>query len=133
MSQNWLFGPSASPTTRRRADVAMGPTNSERGDLQGAAELGPDWGAELEAYVRDHSNYPQQAAINGDQGDSMVLVTVNSDGIVKAVSLEQGAGSPWLDMELLSIFRHAHLPPFPPGTDKPEITFHFTMHYILRS
>ncbi len=111
----------------------MGPLNAERGDIQGAAELGPDWGSELEAYVRDHSRYPEQAAMNGDQGDSMVLVTVSSDGTVKAVSLEQGAGSPWLDMELLSIFRHAHLPPFPPGTDKPEVTFHFTMHYILRS
>ena len=135
MAQNWLFPPSsgAPATASRRAAVAMGPSSNQRGDIEGAQALGPDWGSELEAYVRDHSRYPEQAAQNGEQGDSMVQVTVDSDGHVKAVSLEQRSGSVWLDMELLSIFRRAHLPPFPAGTSQPEITFHFTMHYILRS
>ena len=135
MAQNWFFPPSGgSPATAsRRAALAVGPSSNQRGDIEGAQQLGPDWGSELKAYVRDHSRYPDQAARNGEQGDSMVLVTVDSEGHVKSVALEQRSGSVWLDAELLSIFRHARLPPFPAGTDQPEVTFHFTMHYILRS
>ena len=111
----------------------MGPSSEQGGDIQGAEQLGPDWGSELEAYVQEHARYPEQAVRNGEQGDSMVRVTVDSTGHVESVALEQRSGSVWLDTELLSIFRHARLPPFPAGTDQPGITFHFTMHYILRS
>ncbi len=132
--QNWFF-PSSSgalATVSRQAAIALGPSSNQRGDIEGAQELGPDWGGELESYVRDHARYPEQAAQNGEQGDSAVQVTVDSDGHVKSVSLDQRSGSMWLDTELLSIFRHARLPPFPAGTAQPEVTFRFTMHYILR-
>lgn len=135
LMQNWFFPSSsgAPASASRHAAIATGPSSEQDGDLEGAQELGPDWGSELRAYVEAHARYPEQAAQNGEQGDSVVQVTVDREGHVKSVSLEQRSGSVWLDAELLSIFRHARLPPFPAGADQPEITFHFTLHYILRS
>lgn len=130
LKQNWFYSRSA--TMPRQAVIAAGPSSNQSGDLQGAEELGPDWGSELRAYVEAHARYPEQAAQNGEQGDATVQVTADSDGHVASVSLEQRSGSVWLDAELLSIFRHARLPPFPAGTSQPNVTFHFTLHYILR-
>ena len=93
------------------------------------AKVGPDWRNELSAWVKAHSYYPEQAAMNGEDGSVMVLVAANPDGHVTSVVLERKSGSQWLDMALLSMFRDAHLPPI--YGEKDPIEFHFTMHYIL--
>ena len=87
-----------------------------------------DWRNELSAWVRDHAYYPEQAAMNGEDGNVMVQVTANPDGHVTSVQLESRSGSQWLDMALMGMFRDAHLPPL--HEDEP-IIFNFTMHYIL--
>jgi TonB family protein len=93
------------------------------------AHVGPDWRNELSAWVRRHAYYPEQAAMNGEDGDVMVQVVANPDGHVTSVEMKMRSGSRWLDMALMSMFRDANLPPLPDGTE--PITFNFTMHYIL--
>ena len=128
-----LNPPPSSRSSSSSAHRGRAGDQSSNGDIEGAQELGPDWSNKLEAYIRSHAHYPEQAVQNGEQGDSAVQVTVDSDGHVKSAALDQRSGSVWLDTELLSIFRHARLPPFPAGANQPEITFRFTMHYILHS
>ena len=45
--------------------------NSPFSQLAGL-KVGPDWRNELSAWVRAHAYYPQQAAMNGEDGDVMV-------------------------------------------------------------
>jgi periplasmic protein TonB len=93
------------------------------------AHVGPDWRNELSAWVRAHAYYPEQAAMNGEDGDVMVRVVANPDGRVTGVEMRSKSGSVWLDMALLSLFRDAHLPPL--HDENEPITFDFLMHYIL--
>jgi periplasmic protein TonB len=93
------------------------------------AHVGPDWRNELSAWVRSHAYYPEQAAMNGEDGTAIVRVVANPDGRVTSVELESKSGSSWLDLALQSLFRGAHLPPLHDETE--PITFDFTMHYIL--
>ena len=92
------------------------------------AHVGPDWRNELSAWVRNHAYYPEQAAMNGEDGDVMVQVVARPNGHVTSVEMVQRSGSRWLDMALTALFRDANLPPL--HTDE-GITFNFTMHYIL--
>jgi protein TonB len=93
------------------------------------AHVGPDWRNLLSAWVREHAYYPEQAAMNGEDGNVMVRVSANPDGHVTSVELESRSGSQWLDMALVAMFRDANLPALYPAT-KP-ITFDFLMHYVL--
>jgi TonB family protein len=93
------------------------------------AHVGPDWRNELSAWVRAHAYYPEQAAMNGEDGRATVRVVANPDGRVTSVELETKSGSVWLDLALQALFRGARLPPLR-GESEP-ITFDFTMHYIL--
>jgi len=102
-------------------------SNSPFAHLPGSHSVA-DWRNELSAWVRDHAYYPEQAAMNGEDGNVMVQVTASPDGHVTLVQLESRSGSQWLDMALMGMFRDAHLPPT--HEDEP-ITFNFTMHYIL--
>jgi protein TonB len=131
--------PSARPL-RRSASRAPATLDFSLAPRQGAtdntpfsrvagAHVGPDWRNELSAWVRAHAYYPEQAAMNGEDGDVMVRVVANPDGRVASVQLEQKSGSMWLDLALQSMFRDAHLPPLHDETE--PITFDFLMHYIL--
>ncbi len=93
------------------------------------AHVGPDWRNELSAWVRSHAYYPQQAAMNNEDGDVTVQVIANPNGHVASVEMRSRSGSQWLDLALLALFRDANLPPLL-GESEP-ITFNFTMHYIL--
>jgi protein TonB len=92
------------------------------------AHSATDWRNALSAWVSAHAYYPEQAAMNGEDGNVMVQVTANPDGHVTSVRLEDRSGSTWLDMALMGLFRDQDLPPT--HEDEP-ITFNFTMHYIL--
>jgi TonB family protein len=101
--------------------------NSPFARIAGAHDT-EDWRNQLSAWVHEHAYYPEQAAMNGEDGNVMVQVSANPDGRVTSVQLESRSGSQWLDMALMGLFRDAHLPPL--HEDEP-ITFNFTMHYIL--
>ncbi len=129
------FAFSSPGSLRRQASNAssrQGPNASTRSDIKGADNLGPDWSNMLSAWVEQHKYYPEPALANGEDGSPTVSVTVQRDGRVTAVSLDERSGSVFLDTGLTALFRYARLPPFPPDAPDAEITFHFTMHYILR-
>src|ERR1700733_4026316 len=92
------------------------------------AHVGPDWRNELSAWVHAHAYYPEQAAMNGEDGTAMVRVVANPNGQVTSVELESRSGSQWLDLALQALFRDARLPPL--HDENEPITFDFTMHYI---
>jgi TonB family protein len=107
----------------------QGATDTSPFSRVAGAHVGPDWRNELSAWVRAHAYYPEQAAMNGEDGDVMVRVVANPDGRVTGVEMRSKSGSVWLDMALLSLFRDAHLPPL--HDENEPITFDFLMHYIL--
>jgi protein TonB len=92
---------------------------------------GPDWRNALSRWVSQHAYYPEQARINGEEGDAKVHVVAQHNGHVTSVELIGKSGSMWLDLALQALFRDAHIPPLPGGGNEP-IEFNFTMHYILR-
>lgn len=143
--QRYTLGepPGASPNRRpgRGIDLALGnprpgPTSSAKGmpsdDIKVVSgQANEDWGRELIAWVRARAYYPRQAAENGEDGNSVVEVTIDRYGKVRGLSLVGRSGSMWLDLALQSIFRDATVPAFTPDMTDPTITLDFTMHYIL--
>lgn len=131
--------PRAAPPTRSTSrapstlDFSLAPrqgaTDTTPFSRVSGARVGPDWRNQLSAWVRAHAYYPEQAAMNGEDGNAMVQVVANPNGKVTSVELIGRSGSKWLDMALVALFRDANLPPLY-GESEP-ITFNFTMHYIL--
>ncbi len=111
--------------------VLRGKSNDRSFDLQGADQLGSAWINAFMAWVDEHKHYPEQAAANGEDGNTTVQFTVDRYGHVKEVRLYERSGSVWLDMGLTGMFRDAHLPPFPYGTAENDVQMLFTMHYII--
>jgi TonB family protein len=139
---NFSFNPSPAPlhqpprsTSRapQTLDFSLTPrqgaTDNTPFSRVAGAHVGPDWRNELSAWVRAHAYYPEQAAMNGEDGTAMVEVVANPDGRVTSVRLRSKSGSVWLDLALQALFRDAHLPPL--HDENEPITFDFTMHYIL--
>jgi TonB family protein len=123
---------SRAPSVPGTLDFSLAPragaTDNSPFSLIAGANLGPDWRNELSAWVRAHAYYPEQAAMNDEDGDVTVRVSARPDGHVTSVELEHRSLSRWLDLALLSMFRDANLPPL---HQDEGITFRFTMHYIL--
>ena len=107
----------------------QGATDNSPFSRVAGAHVGPDWRNELSAWVRSHAYYPEQAAMNEEDGDVTVQVVANPNGRVTSVEMKSRSGSQWLDLALLGLFRGANLPPLHDETE--PITFNFTMHYIL--
>ncbi len=132
MVRNWSLGQQRAPAAPRGYGPTMaGPESAAASQLRGAEQLGTDWRNALSAWVEAHKYYPDAARINGEDGSPEVEVVVRRDGRVQSVELEERSGSAWLDMALQALFRGAMLPRFPDDAKEDEITFHFTMHYIL--
>jgi periplasmic protein TonB len=144
MPMNFSFDrttrPPAHPTTRATARAAPNTLDVSLAPRQGAtdntpfsrvagAHVGPDWRNELSAWVRAHAYYPEQAAMNDEDGDVTVQVVASPSGHVASVQMMSRSGSQWLDMALMGLFRDANLPPL--HDEAESITFNFTMHYIL--
>ena len=108
-----------------------GPNDPTPYSLETDADVGTDWRNALSAWVGSHAYYPTQAAEMHQQGSVRVLVTTLPSGRVTSVELEQGSGSPWLDLALQGMFRGARLPPLPKSAGDQPVPFHFTMHYII--
>jgi protein TonB len=140
MNYSFNQAPLSRPSQPRTASRGLSTLDFSLAPRQGAtdtspfsrvagAHVGPDWRNELSAWVRAHAYYPEQAAMNGEDGDVMVRVVANPDGRVTGVELRSKSGSVWLDMALVALFRDAHLPPL--HDENEPITFDFLMHYIL--
>ena len=93
--------------------------------------LGEGWMGRFRSWVERHKYYPEQAAALGEEGSVEVEIDIAPDGHVTNVVLRQRSGSPWLDLALQSMFRGATVPPFPPGTRDPSVSFRVRMNYIL--
>ncbi|MBV9538569.1 MAG: energy transducer TonB, partial [Acidisphaera sp.] len=78
-----------------------------------------------------HKFYPEEAAMNGEDGTAQVRLMIRRDGSVRQVDLTERSGSVFLDMALQSLFRDKRLPPFPPTDDRNSVTIFMTMHYVL--
>lgn len=109
--------------------VKPGPSDDTPfGDIDDA-KAGPDWRNLLSRWVSEHAYYPPEARNNGEEGTAKVHVVAMPSGKVTTVELIGRSGSMWLDLALQALFRDAHIPPIPGGTE--PIEFNFTMHYIL--
>ncbi len=130
--------PSAPPgAPRSRLDLSPGPlatlgrnSAEAEADVRGA-QVGPDWRNAFRRWVDENKRYPASAVEAGHQGRSRVQVIAEPNGKVRSVRLIGPSGSVWLDAGLVSMFRGATLPAFPPGADPNGVTIDFTMRYIL--
>lgn len=116
------------PQERRR--TAQSDTSGNIGSVEGAQPTGSWRGAFLD-WVRARSFYPQQAAMNGEDGNSQVRLIIDRSGRVRSVQLVGRSGSRILDLALQSIFRDQRVPPFTPDMEGETMTMTFTMRYIL--
>jgi protein TonB len=127
--------PRSTPHIPGTIDMSLGPAAKGSANLTPFANRdsdadGADWRNALSRWVADHAYYPEQARVNGEEGDAKVHVVAAPDGRVTSVDLIAKSGSMWLDLALLSLFRDQHIPPLPFG-DREPIEFNFTMHYVL--
>lgn len=90
-----------------------------------------DYLAGISEYVETHKFYPPESAANGEQGTSVIEVTIARDGRVRDVRLRESAGSRWLDMAWLGLFRGHRFAPFPDDMKEAERTFTLSMDYEL--
>jgi protein TonB len=116
------------PRERRR--TAQSNSNGNIGSVEGAQPTGSWRGAFLD-WVRARSFYPEEAAMNGEDGNSIVRIVIDRSGQVKSVQLVGRSGSRTLDLALQSIFRDGRVPPFTPDMEGDTMTMTFTMRYIL--
>ncbi len=100
-------------------------------DLQTSRNLGPDWRNQFRRWVDDHKRYPRDAVMMNHQGPVTVRVDIGPDGKVRSVTMVGPNSSPFLNSNLMNMFRGAQLPPLPPGADAAGETITFTMRYVL--
>jgi protein TonB len=119
----------------RGFDPTLAPTAANASILTRYAsarhQLGEDWWAAFSNYVEQHKYYPMAAAEHGEDGQSVLFLTIERDGTVKSVRIERSSGSQRLDDAWISEFRGAKVPAFPEGTIENEISFPASMTYIL--
>ena len=95
------------------------------------AEVGDDWIEQLHEWWDRHAFYPQQALVNEQAGVVEIHMVITRDGHVESVEIVSSSGSQWLDMAGVSVFRNAHLRPFPMSTPEPRADVYAFLHYIL--
>jgi len=128
----------------RGLDLSVGPealnslgapprtTNGMNADIRvEGAEVGNDWIEQLHEWWDRHSFYPQQAIVNDEDGVVEIHMVITRDGRVESVEIVSGSGSRWLDMAGVSVFRNAHLRPFPLSTPEPRADVYAFLLYIL--
>ena len=136
--QDWSLEGAPSLTTPGRASrgINLGiPNGGSREDsdmayVRGAQPSG-DWGAELKKWAQARVYYPQQAASNGEQGTSIVEVTIDRSGIVQSTRLVDSARSPFLDGAWLDVWRGSKVPAFTSDMTEQTTTIRFALHYHL--
>jgi protein TonB len=94
--------------------------------------VGKDWIEQLHEWWLRHSEYPQQAALRGEDGTVQIHLKVDRFGHVELVEVESRSGSQWLDLGAVATFRNrTDLPPLPLSTIGNEADLDITIDYIL--
>jgi TonB family protein len=75
--------------------------------------------------VRD----PKEASQTNEGGNVKVRIAIAPEGQVTSIEVVQGSGLSVLDVAAITVFRNAHLSPFPPGTSAPPADVVVTLHY----
>jgi TonB family protein len=124
------------PTPDRTALDAPGAVPRDQDAAEGmihvrGAHVGKQWIEMLHEWWNEHSYYPREAAIRGEDGTVQIHVHVDRYGHVHLVELLSPSGSQWLDAGAQAVFRGAALPPFPPSTPEPDADIDLTIDYIL--
>jgi TonB family protein len=109
-----------------QARAAEGQNASSRAS---GANNGAAWMGKLKQWWDQRSFYPKEASQTNEGGDVKVRIVIASDGEVMSIGVVEGSGSSVLDAAALAVFRGAHLPPFPPGTDAQPADVVVTLHY----
>ncbi|MDO3380158.1 energy transducer TonB [Geoalkalibacter halelectricus] len=80
-------------------------------------------------------NYPRQAAERGEEGTSLLKITVNRDGSVASVQVMESSGSTALDQEAVrAVWRGASYGPLPRAYEEESLTiFAFFQYRIGRT
>lgn len=115
---------------QQRSRQAQSDANGSIGSVEGAQPSGSWRGAFLD-WVRARAFYPTEAAMKGEDGNSVVRIVIDRSGRVRSVELRGRSGSRILDLGLQSIFRDQRVPPFTPDMEGDTMTMTFTMRYIL--
>jgi TonB family protein len=112
----------APPRTSKGMDAAI--------RVEGA-EVGDDWIVQLHEWWERHKYYPLEAIRNGDEGELEIHMVIRRDGVVESVEVVHPSGSRLLDSAGASVFRNAHLQPFPLSTPEPKADVYVELHYII--
>ncbi|MCI0753714.1 energy transducer TonB [Teichococcus vastitatis] len=95
-----------------------------------------DWYRTLAAWAQRRGHYPAQAAQAGEEGVTVMRVTVERSGRVASVRVISSSGSRWLDSASLAVFRDAVAPAFTPDMaaegDSTTLNFRAYYHVIYR-
>ena len=83
-----------------------------------------DYMEALSEFVELHKYYPPSSARNGEEGESVLRVTIERDGTVKNMRLLSSSGSSMLDSAWEAVFRDNKLPPFPDDLPGNQQTFY---------
>ena len=95
------------------------------------AKIGKDWLEQLHEWWLQHSYYPDEAAMRGEDGTATIHVRVDRYGHVQQVELESTSGSMWLDAGAQAVFRNATVPPFPQATPDSSLDLDIDINFIL--
>ena len=95
------------------------------------AQVGNDWIAQLHEWWNSHAYYPSQAIRDFEDGVVEIHMVILRDGRVESINIVSSSGSRSLDMAGASVFRDAHLMPFPLSTPEPRADVYLYLHYIL--
>lgn len=90
------------------------------------------WLRALDAWIDAHLDYPEDSRRRGEQGAVLVRLTVAHDGRLLDFALLRGSGYDELDDAARAMFRNAHLPAAPLGSDPPQATVTKPVRYVLR-
>ena len=94
-------------------------------------EVSPGWRIALSSWLQAHRIYPEQARRNAEEGTVLLRFVVARDGLVLAVTIEQGSGHVRLDEAAQALLRGARLPPFTAGMSQPQTAITVPIRYRL--
>ncbi len=133
-----LRPPSAAPRPPgRQLDTSVNPellgrlTPDPQVQVRGA-QVGPDWRNAFRAWLDANMRYPEDARVNGVDGNVRVRIIADPDGTVRGVRLLSSSNSLYLDQGTQRPFRPGvRLPPFPPGADTRGVEIDLEVRYTL--
>ncbi len=118
---------------QQEASLAAAPPTPPLPAGPSVATPGKDsWEGRVMARLERHRRYPNAARARREQGVAHVRVTLDREGVLLSLALEQSSGFPALDQAALDTFRRAApLPPVPAERSAP-LTLAFPVEFFMR-